>query len=237
LGPEERYVPGGTALLGGDELSPWGNDLQSVEVGPFILAERPVTFAEYLTFLADLPEDERERHLPMNTAGVPHWRWDGDKFVPSPNFNFAREEALLLPAFGVTLDSAQAYTAWKLLKTGDTYRLPREDEWEKAARGVDGRIHPWGDYFDASFCKMVQSRPGQPKPEPSGAFAADVSPYGIRDLAGGVADWVVTTDTRADVARGGAWCDWRADCRLATRRPYQVGIRTSRVGFRLARDP
>jgi eukaryotic-like serine/threonine-protein kinase len=239
--PGEIYVPGGPALLGGDELSPWGADLCTVDVPPFVIAERPVTFDEYLQFLTDLKEEERARHLPMNTAGVPHWVWDGQRFVPSPNFNFAREEALLLPAFGVTLDSAQAYTAWRLLKTGHTYRLPREDEWEKAARGVDGRVYPWGDYFDPHFCKMVQSRPGQPKPEPSGAFAADISPYGVRDLSGGVADWIVAPEGvsggRTDVARGGAWCDWRADCRVATRRPYQTGIRTSRVGFRLARDP
>jgi serine/threonine-protein kinase len=237
LAPGERYVPGGRALLGGDELSPWGADVVPVEVAPFVIADRPVTFDEYLVFLEELTGDEQKQHLPMNTAGVPHWVWDGVRFVPSPNFNFAREEALKLPAFGVTLDSAQAFTAWRLLKTGHTYRLPREDEWEKAARGVDGRVHPWGDYFDAGFCKMVQSRPGQPRPEPSGAFDADLSPYGVRDLAGGVADWVVSGETKVDVARGGAWCDWRADCRLAARRPYQVGVRTSRVGFRLARDP
>ena len=78
------------------------------------------------------------------------------------------------------------------------------------------------------------------RPEPSGTFPCDVSPYGVRDMAGGMADWVIGVGTgsdEADVARGGAWCDWRTDCHLGVRRPYRRDHRLSRVGFRLARDP
>ncbi len=240
LPPGEVYVPGGAALLGGDDLSPWGRELQLVHVEPFIIAERPVAFAEYLAFVEVLARrgEDIACYLPVNALGVPHWRWNGEAFVLAANFNFERDELLALPAVGVSLASAEAYAAWRLLKTGRTYRLPREDEWEKAARGVDGRSYPWGDHFDASFCKMYQSRPGPPRPERSGAFPADVSPYGVLDMAGGVADWVVSQgQSRENVSRGGAWCDWRVDCSTAARRPYQPGARTSRVGFRLARDP
>ena len=244
LEPGELYVPGGAALLGGDDLSPWGRDLQSLNVAPFVIAERPVTFAEYLAFLEELVRRKEDiaGYQPVNAQGEPHLRWAGDSFALTANFALDRDELLAMPVVGVSLIAAEAYAAWRLLKTGRTYRLPREDEWEKAARGVDGRAYPWGDYFDASFCKMYQSRPGTPRPERSGAFSADVSPYGVRDMAGGVADWVVASlrsggrgGGSVDVARGGAWCDWRADCHLATRRPYQA--RPSRVGFRLARDP
>ena len=90
---------------------------------------------------------------------------------------------------------------------------------------------------------MRESRPGLPHPEPRGTFVEDVSPFGVRDLAGGVAEWVYLGDRPLDnigpdtrlVSRGGAWCDWAADCSLAARRVYLAVERSPRVGFRLMR--
>jgi serine/threonine-protein kinase len=243
--PGEIYVPGGPALLGSDDE---GRELREVVVPAFYLAERPVTFAEYLEFLAALRRDDPEQALELlarSTDGTPLWEWRGDRYEPARvgEWSGGRAELLRLPAFGVDARGALAYAAWRSTVTGRRYRLPTELEWEKAARGVDGRAYPWGDRFDASFCKMRESRPGSPAPEPSGRFADDVSPYGVRDLAGGVADWVLPSGRDRDlfeapaqmVTRGGAWCDWHVDCRLDTRRSYQATETSSRIGFRLAR--
>ena len=151
-----------------------------------------------------------------------------------------------LPVVGIDAWAARAFASWRTRRTGRIYRLPTELEWEKAARGVDGRRYPWGDTFDASLCKMRESRPLVPSPEPSGSFAADVSVYGVRDMAGGVADWVTPArdpDARLDdelsrlVSRGGAFSDPEYDCRLASRRPYLALDHADRLGLRLARTP
>jgi serine/threonine-protein kinase len=241
LDDDERYVPAGPALLGGDEASPWGRELRVVDVPAFIISHLPVRFAEYLVFVEEMmARDVQEgvRHVPTSALNVPYWSWNGERFVPTEAFRMPLDELLALPAFGVTYKSALAYTNWLSRKRGRDYRLPSELEWEKAARGTDGRIYPWGDYFDASFCKMYQSRQGAPRPERAGAFAADISVYGVRDMAGGVAEWVVPAEARerVDIARGGAWCDWNGDCRLSSRRPHHAGHRSARVAFRLARD-
>jgi len=147
--------------------------------------------------------------------------------------------------FGVSFDDASAYAAWLSARSGVAYRLPTDAEWEKAARGTDGRLYPWGNQFDATFCKMRFSKAGRSYPERSGVFAADESPYGVRDMAGGMADWVSPDDTvvnfqsrdhRLAISRGGAWCDWEEDCRLTSRREYLADEVTSRVGFRLVRS-
>ena len=79
-----------------------------------------------------------------------------------------------------------------------------------------------------------------PLAEPIGTFEWDVSPYGVRDLAGGVADWCIPDhrrtaprEPREVVSRGGAWCDWAIDCRLASRRRYLANEHSARVGVRL----
>jgi serine/threonine-protein kinase len=144
------------------------------------------------------------------------------------------------PVFGISWYDATAYTAWASTESGVTYRLPREQEIEKAARGVDGRFYPWGDGFDRTLCKMGDSRRGPPEPEPVGAFPNDVSIYGVRDLGGSMRDWCgdlsFDGDTTLRPVRGGSWNYDPRFCRAATR----LGRAPSRIfaynGFRLARD-
>jgi eukaryotic-like serine/threonine-protein kinase len=244
----EVLIPGGPALLGGDESTVDGRDLREVNVHSFIIMDKPVTFSDYLEFVADVYRSHprlAESYLPTSDDGAVYFTWNGSRFVAAKITIWGEDENVLisLPAVGVDAWSAEAYANWKSRKTKHLYRLPTQEEWEKAARGVDGRRFPWGDTFDASFCKMRESRPGLPRPEPCGAFPVDVSPYGIKDMAGGVADWVVTAadDGRDDskirrmVTRGGAWSDASLDCRLSARRPYVAMEKSSRVGFRLAR--
>jgi serine/threonine-protein kinase len=245
--PGEIFVPGGVALLGGDESSP-ETQLRELDVSAFFIDEYPVSFAEYLEFLAETTQaDPRTAtaFVPQTRDGALYWRWDGQGHCPAliSRWGDDTEDLLRLPAFGIDLSCAEAYAEWKSHRTGHAYRLPREEEWEKASRGADGRRYPWGDRFDASFCKMRQSRPGLAKPEPSGVFPSDESPYGVRDMAGGIADWVVPSGpeqrdengVRQVVTRGGAWCDWPADCRLSARRPSLAIERSARIGFRLVR--
>ncbi len=248
VGDGEILIPGGPALIGGDEDL---DDLREVIVPSFAIQRRPVTFAEYFEFLAEARAKSPsivEDYLPRAEDGAPLFelsRAGRDDVRPARASEWGDDgRALLsLPVVGVDAWSAEAYAAWRSRKTKRVYHLPTEIEWEKAARGVDGRRYPWGDKFDPSFCKMRESRPGRPRLEPSGAFEVDVSPYGVVDMAGGVADWTTSAawrardeaDVRRLASRGGSFRDARLDCRVTSRRPYLADERSSRVGFRLAR--
>jgi eukaryotic-like serine/threonine-protein kinase len=244
----EILVPGGTALLGGDQSRPEHTHLREIHIEPFYIDERPVTFREYLSFVEKFFRRETPIAtwlLPRHRDGMPFWEWNGDGFLPAAIQRWGKdvEHLLSLPAFGVEARCAEAYALWRSKRTGRTYRLPSEPEWEKAGRGTDGRRYPWGDHFDASFCHMRESRPDVPRPDVSRSFENDVSPYGVRDMAGCIADWVIPPHVERDAsgarrlaARGGAWCDWRSECLLSTRRVYLSRESSVRVGFRLVRS-
>ncbi len=85
------------------------------------------------------------------------------------------------PVVGVNWNNARSYCGWR------GRRLPTEAEWEKAARGTDGNLFPWGNEFDDKKANSMGLSGGV---APVGEFEGDVSPYGVRDMAGNVSEWV-----------------------------------------------
>ena len=160
------------------------------------------------------------------------------------------------PVIMVDWHSACAYARWMAARTGLRWRLPVELEVEKATRGVDGRLRPWGDHFDPTWACTVDSHRGTALPVSIHSFEVDCSVYGVRGASGNVRIWCAdhylpepaVVDSRAIVApspashrgmrntRGGTWAGRPTFGRCANRSGSQPESRTHYIGIRLARS-
>ena len=91
------------------------------------------------------------------------------------------------PVIHVTWYDARDYCQWLSEVTGRGYCLPSEAEWEKGARGTDGRIYPWGNQWDATRCNSSEDDKGETTAV--GTYPRGASPYGLLDMAGNVLEW------------------------------------------------
>lgn len=252
LDDDDIYVPGSKFWRGGDARATDSPPRAITWVDPFIIKKHPVTHREYLHFLNDLVAqgrlDEADRFCPRN-AGHIGYEQGKSIYVRDVDGTFRTssddEEFLDLPVSLIDWHSARAYARWVATATSQPWRLPTSNEWEQAARGVDGRFFPWGDSLDPTLCRMVQSTQEVPCPVPVDRYRSDVSPYGMRGAAGNIRDWCLPnniaeideiTDETLMPFRGGCWFSTPEMCRLAGRHFKPTITRSAGTGFRLARD-
>ena len=137
------------------------------------------------------------------------------------------------PVVLVSHADALAYAGWLSEATGLWWTLPTELQWEKAARGTDGRTFPWGDGFDPARLNSHDLGPFSTLPVAS--FPAGNSPFGVTDVAGQVFEWTVTEFRSGRyLVKGGSWDDSGCGvCRPAARHSGAAKIKHILVGFRL----
>ena len=270
LSGSSEYIPPGWCWSGGDHNAGRALPRQRLWVDGMIVGRFPITNAEYIAFLDDLVAqgrtDEAVRYAPRDRpthgdpeGGLIYGRSKLGRFllVPDIHGNVWLQD---WPVMMMGWAGAVAYCHWWSRRSGKAWRLPGELEWEKAARGVDGRIYPWGDDFDASWCCTRESHPGSPQPMPVSSFPIDESPYGIRGMAGNTRDWcgdiysphgprlngarvlptslprrVDSSTGHTGITRGGAWWYSPREARLTYREIHLPAIRFHPLSFRIAR--
>jgi formylglycine-generating enzyme required for sulfatase activity len=196
-------VPAGEFLYGEKKIK--------LHLDAFWMAKTPVTSAEYKRFL----DANSDYAVPFRDADwAKRYNWDRERrtFPPGKGNH---------PVVLVSWHDAQAYAKWAGLA------LPTEQQWEKAARGTDGRQYPWGNEWRANHCNISKS--GIRATTPAGQFSPQGdSVYGCVDMAGNVWEWTASewsSGSSSRALRGGSWDDTITLSRLA------------RVAERYGRDP
>lgn len=250
--PQQLYVPAGEFIMGStpeEREYAYGLDKEvtraygwyenetrtKAKTGAFCLDRYPVTNAQYKTFMEEArhpkpyisPEDyQRQGFLVHPYSKVKEFLW---REGSSPE---GRESH---PVVLVSLEDATSYCAWKRKKVGRRYRLPSEAEWEKAARGTDGRTFPWGNEWNPDY---LNSGHRFAFTTPVTRFPQGRSPYGLYDMVGNLFEWTATPwDEKNFVLKGCSWDDLPGTCRAAMRHGRPPLSKHILIGFRCASDP
>ena len=230
-------IPAGEFTMGADD--PQAPDDQrparKVNVNAFYIDKHEVTNAQFQEFILADGYNKRE-----------YWTKEGWDFTQKKRsyYNYPTKKTYRIdkplgfgrnvisiapdhPVIGVSWYEAAAYAKWA------GKRLPTEAEWEKAARGTDARIYPWGNKFDFSKLNYF---PHHEKLSPVGSFPDGASPYGVLDMAGSVAEWCTDNDKETKIVRGGGWNAIRLQLRCVHREAQPPTYQYYNLGFRCAKD-
>jgi len=228
-------VPSGEFLMGSSEEDiHWAAKTFFSESLDFYIEETPAHRVHLKAFEIDRHEvTVGEYQAFMKDTGHP-----APRFMDDPKLNQTDQ-----PVVGVNWQDAAGYCEWA------GKRLPSEAEWEKAARGTDGRYYPWGNDPDPTRTNVRGKKDGYRYTAPVGAFPSNASPYGVLDMAGNVWEWAADwfqpypgNTTPSDlygktfkVMRGGSWFSNMDLARTAVRGKLPPDQRQHYIGFRCAR--
>ena len=233
-------VPAGEFLMGSDAGDPDERPQRCVYLDAFEIDRYEVTNIQYRRFLLatgrNPPQRWPERYVAFLPGRDPDWH----------GTDFPADEATY-PVAAVNWEDASAYCAWA------GKRLPTEAEWEKAARGMDGRTYPWGDSWDPGRANVGATGVGYT--QPVGSYPVGASPHGVLDMAGNVWEWVADlydrqyyayapnrnpmwpeSGTGERILRGGAWDSPPDHVRASYRNATHFFGPNHRAGFRCARN-
>jgi formylglycine-generating enzyme required for sulfatase activity len=213
--PRSLSIPTGDMVLVGEGesiMGPKGAE-KTLKIAPFYIDRTEVTNGQYRRFCT-----ATNRNLPP----LPEW---DRKYFDKDDY----------PVINVTWQDAADFAAWA------GKRLPTEQEWEKAARGFDGRTYPWGNWTQATAANLVGTDDGHKYTSPVAAFPYDESPAGAIDLAGNVSEWVAGDFGNGQkVVRGGNYLSEVEQVPASHRQGGPITIdpkKTSPIGFRCAANP
>ena len=231
-----RWLISAAILATAAHASRPAHDRVAIPAGPFTAGstrgdedERPVRKVTVKAFAIDRTEVTRGDYAVCVAAG--HCKATAEKTA-------ADAPEAKLPVTGVDWNDAQAYCKF----AGG--RLPSEVEWEKAARGTDGREYPWGNDIDCAHANWgsfegegpcAGKNPGHPVAV--GQYPTGVSPYGLLDMGGNVWEWVADKydeDPGRRVVRGGSCCTFFVGPRAPNRNAWAPDHRDGDLGFRCA---
>jgi formylglycine-generating enzyme required for sulfatase activity len=218
-------VPPGPFLYGDDK------ETRVIE-HRYWIAKYPVTNAQYARFIAD--EGYHRREFWSNKR----WAWREKNEREQPGYwNNTNYNNPIFPVVGVTQYEAAAYCAWltEQVEVADlpgssefsgklTARLPTEEEWERAARGTEGREYPWGDAFDFSKANVLKNLGEGIGTTAICTYPQGVSPVGAWDMSGNVWEWTSSYQmieigyTWWFDSCGGSWDDLERYARCAARK-------------------
>jgi formylglycine-generating enzyme required for sulfatase activity len=258
------YVPAGPFKMGDNfaEGDVRERPVHTVELGAFYIEKLEITNGQFRKFRDD-PDYTNPKYWPdgrpVPKDQIPYW-------TDARNHGGGTPGSDDYPVLGVNWDSAVAYCRWVSAKTGKTYRLPTEAEWEKAARGTDQRRYPWGNEIDRSYANYVGAGGNFDTGSRVGFYDGsnrgdqqthnNASPYGALDMAGNVMEWCQDWYSRDyynssprknpqgpatgayRVLRGGTFFEETFDLRSAARSAAWPSFQAHRmVGFRPVREP
>ena len=245
------YIPPGPFVYGGDPEAAQSAPREVIDLPGFYIARCEVTMEEWHASVNDpetlrtIEQAQREGRViylpraPNELYGYSERTANGTYVLPS---NLQDNT----PAFGMSREDITDYLDWRnalARRNGEPweYDLPTDHQWEKAARGTDGRCFPWGNRFDHSLCVSVH-RFVRKVPNTWGGFEPnDTSPFGVADMAGSRWEWLrdpFSPTSQNYVLRGGAWGHGEPyTFRCSGRSAQDPGSVGTTLGFRLVARP